>query len=114
MSRPPRSAAHDISLTCVHPVTRVNEILWSFYRSHNCLLLPIEDLTRKFFTEVSRRAIRPTPTDEFTSFARWITRIPPPIGYSYGGFGGQGFFGWTDSEGEDEDPWGSTPAFNLT
>lgn len=81
---------------------RVYEILWSFYRSHNEALLSAPDMTRKFFTEVSRRAIRPTPTDEYVAFGRWITRTPPWIGYSCGGLG-QGFFGWTDSEYEDED-----------
>lgn len=64
--------------------------------------LPMIDMTRKFFTEVSRRAIRPTPTDEYTAFGLWITRGTPRIGYSYGGLG-QGFFGWTDSDDGEED-----------
>lgn len=63
--------------------------------------LPMTDMTRKFFTEVSRRAIRPTPIDEYTAFGRWILRKAPRIGYSYGGLG-QGFFGWTDSDEDEE------------
>ncbi|KAF8287609.1 hypothetical protein DL93DRAFT_2174350 [Clavulina sp. PMI_390] len=82
-------------------IDEVFEILWSFYRcfadNHMCL----EDVTRKFYTEVGRRAIRPTPTDEYEAFGRWVLRGAPRIRYSYGG-PGQGFFGWTDDEDLDE------------
>ena len=64
--------------------------------------MPPEDMTRKFFTEVSRRTIRPTPVDEYSAFAGWISRAPPRIGYSYGGLG-QGFFGWSDSDEDDSE-----------
>ena len=32
---------------------------------------------RRFYSEVSRRAIRPTPNDEFIAFARWVGRAAP-------------------------------------
>lgn len=71
-----------------------------------------ENRARKFFTEISRRAIRPTPTDEYIAFAAWITRDAPMIGYSYGGFGGQGFFGWSESD-DEEDNWPGQEGFNM-
>lgn len=76
-------------------------ILWSFYRSHSEIALPTSDMTRKFFTEVSRRAIRPTPKDEYAAFGLWVTRGAPRLMNPHGGLG-EGFFGWTDSEDEEE------------
>jgi len=83
-------------------IDEVHEIMWSFYRSHNEMRMPPEDMARKFFTEISRRTIRPAPVDEYSAFARWISRAPPRIGYSYGGLG-QGFFGWSDSDEADSE-----------
>lgn len=39
--------------------------------------------------------------DEYTAFGRWLIRKAPKIRYSYGGLG-QGFWGWTDSDLDDE------------
>ncbi|KAF8311764.1 hypothetical protein DL93DRAFT_2082968 [Clavulina sp. PMI_390] len=83
-------------------IDEVFEILWSFYRAYGEVQVLSADLSRKFFTEVGRRAIRPTPMDEYTAFGRWVMRGAPRIGESYGGMG-QGFFGWTDDEEADEE-----------
>jgi hypothetical protein len=80
----------------------VHEILWSYYRAHDHVLIAEKkDQIRRFYTEISRRAIRPSPKDEIVSFGRWVIRRPTRIGYSYGGMG-QGFWGWGD-DGYDED-----------
>ncbi|KAF8311766.1 hypothetical protein DL93DRAFT_2168872 [Clavulina sp. PMI_390] len=93
-------------------IDEVFEILWSFYRAFGEVRLPSPDINRKFFTEVGRRAIRPTPTDEYAGFGRWVLRGAPRIGYSYGGLG-QGFFGWTDDEGLEEDGYGDDSETNF-
>ncbi|KAF8311748.1 hypothetical protein DL93DRAFT_1385226 [Clavulina sp. PMI_390] len=83
-------------------IDEVFEILWSFYRAFGEVRLCYSDLSRKFFTEVGRRAIRLTPIDEYSGFGRWVLRGAPKIGHSYGGLD-QGFFGWTDDEEVEED-----------
>ncbi|KAF8287611.1 hypothetical protein DL93DRAFT_2092212 [Clavulina sp. PMI_390] len=88
-------------------IDEVSEILWSFYRSYGEARLQMDDTQRKFLTEVARRAIRPSPTDEYEAFGVWVMRGAPRIGYSYGGEG-QGFFGWTSDEDDDDiDEWDS-------
>jgi hypothetical protein len=71
-------------------------VLWSFYRSHDSLKAEDSDTARRFYTEVSRRAIRPTPTDEIMSFVRWLARAPFAVGYSYSVE--QGFWGWGNDD----------------
>jgi hypothetical protein len=96
-----------LQITVTHTVlwwNRVHEVLWAFYRSHDSLQGRGFGATHRFYTEISRRAIRPTPTDEFGSFTRWVLRSPVPIGYSCAV--GQGFWGWGDDdydEGESTD-----------
>jgi hypothetical protein len=59
-------------------ISRVFEVLWAFYHSYSHLLRAEEtEVVRRFFSEISRRAIRPTPNDEFMAFAGWIGRAAP-------------------------------------
>ncbi|KAF9516903.1 hypothetical protein BS47DRAFT_1359908 [Hydnum rufescens UP504] len=103
-ARPYLSPRFQITVTyTVRWWDRVHEVLWSFYRSHDFLEARDIDTTHRFYTEISRRATRPTPTDEFGSFTRWVLRSPVPIGYSCAV--GQGFWGWGD---DDYDDGGST------
>lgn len=41
-----------------------------------------EEENRKyvFITQLSKRAIRSTPQDEFASFAGWVAHAPRPVG----------------------------------
>ncbi|KAF8320356.1 hypothetical protein DL93DRAFT_2224719 [Clavulina sp. PMI_390] len=55
-------------------IDEVFEILWAFYRSFGEASLSGKDLRHKFFTEVGRRTIRPTPTDEYAAFGRWVLK----------------------------------------
>jgi hypothetical protein len=56
---------------------RVFEVLWAFYHSYSMSKVEETQIVRRFFSEVSRRAIRPTPNDEFVAFSGWVGRAPP-------------------------------------
>lgn len=65
------------------------------------------DRLRLLITQLSRRAIRRAPADEYISFARWVARKPYHIGYSsYGGMG-QGFWGSEEEWEREYDEWNS-------
>jgi len=59
-------------------IDEVYEILWALYHSHSKMAYAGKrEVVRRFFSEVSRRAIRPTPNDEFMAFAGWVGRAAP-------------------------------------
>ncbi|KAG8809114.1 hypothetical protein FRC17_003608 [Serendipita sp. 399] len=77
------------------------EIIWSFMFTQGVTEEEDDDRYRRFQRQLSRRAIRAKPEDEFKDFASWISRKPGGIsGYNYGAMG-QGF--WYEVAGEDED-----------
>ncbi|KAF9514961.1 hypothetical protein BS47DRAFT_830752 [Hydnum rufescens UP504] len=48
------------------------------YQSHSNVLGAEEtNIDQRFFSEISCRAIRLTPNDEFMAFAGWVGRAPP-------------------------------------
>ncbi|KAF8320357.1 hypothetical protein DL93DRAFT_2224720 [Clavulina sp. PMI_390] len=61
-------------------IDEVFEILWSFYRTFGHVRMSPDDLEHKFFTEVGRRTIRSTPSDEHAAFAKWVLKGVPRTG----------------------------------
>jgi hypothetical protein len=60
--------------------------------SNYTLTPPHEERTRLLRRQLSRRALRRKPEDEYKDFIEWIKRSPGGIsGYSYGAMG-QGFW----------------------
>ncbi|KAF8319264.1 hypothetical protein DL93DRAFT_2164482 [Clavulina sp. PMI_390] len=77
------------------------EILWAFRAANAILDSEVNDRTRLLITQLSKRAIRSKPEDEFASFARWVTTPPLKIGFSYGSWYDTGMY---DSD-DDEQEW---------
>ncbi|KAF8320032.1 hypothetical protein DL93DRAFT_2164204 [Clavulina sp. PMI_390] len=74
------------------------EILWAFRATNAIMYSEEHDRTQILVTQLSKRAIRSQPEDEFASFARWVTTPPLKIRFSYGT--------WYDTpafDSEDED-----------
>jgi hypothetical protein len=63
--------------------SRAYEVLWSFHAANAVLDATYDDRIAMLVTQLSKRAIRKTPEDEFASFARWVGRVPIRIGYGY-------------------------------
>ncbi|KAF8320355.1 hypothetical protein DL93DRAFT_2224717 [Clavulina sp. PMI_390] len=61
-------------------IDEVFEVLWAFYRTFGQVCLSPDDLEHKFSTEIGRRTIRPTPSDEYAAFGRWVLRGVPKTG----------------------------------
>jgi hypothetical protein len=60
--------------------------------SNSIMSRPEEEKTMLLKRQLSRRALRRKPEDEYEDFAAWIQRDPGRIaGYEYGGLG-QGFW----------------------
>ncbi|KAF9506763.1 hypothetical protein BS47DRAFT_380967 [Hydnum rufescens UP504] len=83
---------------------RLFEVLWAFYHSYS-MMSKAEgtEIARRFFSEISRRAIRATPNDEFMAFASWVGRAAPNKnkGYELSLETGEGEWCWdTDVEAE--------------
>ncbi|KAF8319265.1 hypothetical protein DL93DRAFT_2164483 [Clavulina sp. PMI_390] len=60
------------------------EILWAFRAANTVMESEPVERTHYLVTQLSKRAIRSQPEDEFTSFAHWVTQPPLKIGFSYG------------------------------
>ncbi|KAF8319266.1 hypothetical protein DL93DRAFT_2094740 [Clavulina sp. PMI_390] len=60
------------------------EILWAFRAANAVLQSELVERTHYLVTQLSKRAIRSKPEDEYASFAHWVTQPPLKIGFSYG------------------------------
>ena len=84
--------------------SRVFEVLWAFYHSYSQVSRAEEtEVVRRFFSEVSRRAIRSSPNDEFMAFASWVGRAAPTKHKEHQlDLDGEGAWNWdTDEEADD-------------
>jgi hypothetical protein len=80
-------------------MVRVFEVAWSFMYSNSIMRSSPEEKTMLLRRQLSRRALRRKPEDEYEDFAAWIERYPGRIaGYNYGGMG-QGF--WSEVVPDD-------------
>ncbi|PVF98264.1 hypothetical protein CPB86DRAFT_797412 [Serendipita vermifera] len=78
----------------------VFEAVWSFMYSNSIMRSSPEEKTMLLRRQLSRRALRRKPEDEYKDFISWIKRDPGRIaGYNYGGLG-QGF--WSDVAPQDD------------
>jgi hypothetical protein len=59
------------------------EILWAFRSANHDLAVEAFSRADRLVTQLSKRAIRRSPEDEYIAFARWVGKVPIPIGFSY-------------------------------
>ncbi|KAF9521015.1 hypothetical protein BS47DRAFT_1480977 [Hydnum rufescens UP504] len=80
------------------------EVLWSFHAANAVLDATYDDRVAMLVTQLSKRAIRKTPEDEFASFPRWVGRVPIPIHIGYGNRCVPGVPSFFLSMGNDDSP----------
>jgi hypothetical protein len=97
------SAILVLSIFKCSPFFRLFEVLWAFYHSYSNVSGASEtDIVRRILSEISRRAIRLTPKDEFMAFAGWVARAPPTKNKGHQDHLGTGEGKWSwDTDEED-------------
>ncbi|KAG8760742.1 hypothetical protein FRC14_002038 [Serendipita sp. 396] len=77
------------------------EVIWSFMFIQGAIEESDEYRCRRLKRQLSRRALRAKPEDEFRDFASWVCRKPGGVSGIYYGSMGQGF--WEEVLGEEEE-----------
>ncbi|KAG8803903.1 hypothetical protein FRC16_002398 [Serendipita sp. 398] len=77
------------------------EVIWSFMFIQGAIEESDEYRCRRLKRQLSRRALRAKPEDEFRDFASWVCRKPGGVSGIYYGSMGQGF--WEEVLREEEE-----------